>query len=70
MRLRISEKLGPEYNYVWAMLWTALNAHCKILKWMRCFNKTQCSLYINGVMMNVGRNPQTLLQYLKHAETC
>ena len=36
--------------YVRAMTQIALNANNKVLKWMRSFNGSQCSSYINGVI--------------------
>ena len=36
------------WMYVGSMAWVALNANNKILKWMRCFNGSQCSSCLNN----------------------
>ena len=38
------------WMYVGAIPWIALNANNKILKWMRCFNGSQCSSYVGAVV--------------------
>ena len=37
------------WMYAGATPWIVLNANNKILKWMRCFDGSQCSSYISGV---------------------
>ena len=54
------------WMYVGAIPWIALNANNKILKWMRCFNGSQCSSYISGVIwLKRGAQQANLVAVLK-----